>query len=922
MASNTISRPLEILAGVQPLTDATALDSRHWRDTLHCRFINGRLQKIGGWTKANFYRNAKVSGVIRSLFSLEIEANPHLIIGTHSNLYDVSAGQLTNITPLVTTSTAAPNSISTQYGTLANNPITTTNMSNIVRVADGDAARFRVGDSVTLSGATATGGITAPNLNGIKVIREIGSGFWTFRASTNATSTATGGGAAVVRSSGLIRVTVANTIVEGERVKLDAISPFTATSATVSAAGTGYSPSNTITVDGGTYSTPAQFTVDTVKAVDGAYAVPQTSGSYVPTNVLTLVGGTGTSASYAVVSTQVVSATVASGGTNGLSGSQVVTGTTGIGTKFSANVTVSAAGVITSVNSITVGGDYTTNPTSLAAEPVTGAGITGATLNISMGVNRLNVNNAGSYSVLPPAPVAVTGGGGTGATINPVYGINTISLLNAGEYSVTPLNAVTVSSLQGGTGGALTVTYTGGALAGITAAQLNSEFITRNNTSTYFDVFTGGVATSSVTASGGALAVFYMQIPIGAINEVALQGYGAGLYGVGLYGTALTSNSGRAYPRIWFSDHFGDELITTPGNASPVYRWNGDRTIAPLAVSGAPTDVNYSFISDNTLVTFGGEGVENRIIASDQGNITQWVSSSLNQVFRDDVEGAGRLTSHISLRGINLIYTEKQTYTFRKIPLEAGVWEVKLLDANIGLIAPMARCTVRNIGFWMSENNFHMYRGGSVEIIPSNNPEVPMCTALKYVFGNLNTSQKSKIFGWYNPKFDEVWFHYPSSSNNEPDSVVRVCLTDFTWSIDKMDRTAAEYPNIGTTYPRLADSSSNIYYHESGNDDDVEPLPWSAKSCFLTIGRNTANLASFIPDSNQSGNILVQIKSRLFPQSTKIMYDKTFSITPDYENMQDQVNGRYWDYTLSGDALNQYFEMGLWQEELSEGSIK
>lgn len=79
----------------------------------------------------------------------------------------------------------------------------------------------------------------------------------------------------------------------------------------------------------------------------------------------------------------VTAATVASGGSGGTSGTQTVTGTTGTGTFFQASVTVSS-GAITAVLSITVGGLYTAPPTTPTAEPVTGAGLTGATLNLTM----------------------------------------------------------------------------------------------------------------------------------------------------------------------------------------------------------------------------------------------------------------------------------------------------------------------------------------------------------------------------------------------------------------------------------------------------------------------------------------------------------------------------------------------------------
>lgn len=70
----------------------------------------------------------------------------------------------------------------------------------------------------------------------------------------------------------------------------------------------------------------------------------------------------------------VQSVTLVSGGGGASSnGSGVVTGTTGTGTFFTANVSVSG-GVVTAVNSLVVSGSYTVLPTNLNSEPVAGTG--------------------------------------------------------------------------------------------------------------------------------------------------------------------------------------------------------------------------------------------------------------------------------------------------------------------------------------------------------------------------------------------------------------------------------------------------------------------------------------------------------------------------------------------------------------------
>jgi len=140
---------------------------------------------------------------------------------------------------------------------------------------------------------------------------------------------------------------------------------------------------------------------------------------YIPGEHVTLTGGTQTAnAVLAVATTKVVSASIDAAGTGGTPGTATVTGTTGTGTKFQATVTIGAGGDIESVDSISVAGSYTANPTSIASEPVTGAGLTGAKLTVVMGVATVTVFTAGSYSVLPSNPVSQgsTNGSGTGAT--------------------------------------------------------------------------------------------------------------------------------------------------------------------------------------------------------------------------------------------------------------------------------------------------------------------------------------------------------------------------------------------------------------------------------------------------------------------------------------------------------------------------
>lgn len=675
--------PIKCLAGVEPSTDKTAFATDHYTFSDKIRFVDGLPEKIGGWASISLSNSATIKGAARTVFSAVINGKTYTLIGTEQKLYSLLGSSLVNITPLETSTTAIANSLATDYDTLANNPITTVSGSPTITITDANAASYVAGDLITISGATTTGGILNTAINGQHIIRSIGVGSYTVNTGSNASSSTTGGGASVVRASGLVTVTAAaHGMANGDRVKINAASAF----------------------------------------------------------------------------------------------------------------------------------------------------------------------------------------------------------------------------------------------GGIDAGEINREHIIRNITAGTFDVFVDDVSSSSVTSGGGASTTYQKEIADGQLNASLGQGYGMGLYGAGLYGVSKLSTSGMVYPRIWFAAAYGEDIILTAGNQTGLYVWDGDTSAAPALVSGAPAAINYSFVSNNIVVTLGAAGIGNHIFASDINNYTQWTSSSTNQVFEDYIEGASRFISHVNVSGTNLLFTENQTYTFRYIGLPL-IWEIRQKSGVIGIISPMARCTVNDTAYWMGDKNFYMWNGGNVEIIPANSQK--QSTILRYVFDNLNYAQKSKSFAWYNKDFNEVWFHYPSQGSNECDRIARVCLHDYNWTPDTMDRVAAEYPDILLNQPRLSKYSSGfstLYRHEVGDDDDTSPMQWTLTTNLRTSGKDTTTSVGIIPDSIQNGNISISFSGYLFPQSTNTTYSVQYTVTPTTERITTTLNGRYWKYTFSGSELGQAWQMGEWQEYIQKGA--
>jgi hypothetical protein len=146
-----------------------------WYDCDKIRFRSGSAEKLGGWAP---FSTSYYLGICRSLNNwVTLGGNRLIGVGTNLKFYVNQGGSYYDITPLRDTETLT-------------NPFETTSGSPIVEVTDA-AGGYSDGDFVTFSGATAVGGLT---LNGEFQLTATGGTTYTITASSNASSSATGGG--------------------------------------------------------------------------------------------------------------------------------------------------------------------------------------------------------------------------------------------------------------------------------------------------------------------------------------------------------------------------------------------------------------------------------------------------------------------------------------------------------------------------------------------------------------------------------------------------------------------------------------------------------------------------------------------------------------------------------------------------------
>lgn len=527
-------------------------------------------------------------------------------------------------------------------------------------------------------------------------------------------------------------------------------------------------------------------------------------------------------------------------------------------------------------------------------------GVPSGEINADLFVRSVSTN---SYTAIISTPATSTGSGG-GASVVRTSGIIT---LTKASHGLLDGYRVKISG-AGNTGGIL-------------AANINLEFIIRGVTTNTFDVITTGKATSSVSSAGGASTVYFPQIDSGYADTITGLGYGLGLYGVGLYGVSKAALS-QTPARLWSHARFGDLLLSAYNSQSDIYQWDGDISVAPTKVTSSPP-CNYVFVSNEIVVALGYDAAlslanPNGISWSNQGSLTNWTTG---QAGSDTIEGAGTFLTQMNVRGTNLLFTDNQTYTFRYIGGQF-IWETLLLDAGIGIIGQNARVSALGIGYWMGVDNFYMWRGAGIEVVPSNSGNES--TILRYVFDDLNYSQADKIYAWYNAKYREIWWHYPSQSSNEPNRIARYNVDTQVWSPDTLDRTAAEYPSVLTQNPVLIGVNNNVYLHENGVNDDGAGMAWQLKTNKVFGGTDTVQISAFIPDmQGLTGDFNVNVLTQNYPLGSQVS-DTNYTV-PDASGrgrIAVEKNGRFVQMDITGNDLDQRVSFGQWYMEVKKGSPK
>ena len=404
----------------------------------------------------------------------------------------------------------------------------------------------------------------------------------------------------------------------------------------------------------------------------------------------------------------------------------------------------------------------------------------------------------------------------------------------------------------------------------ITAAVLNQEYqiVTIINANSYTvkakDTSDNTVfANSSDSGSGGGSTVGAYQINVGLDNYVQGTGWGLNSWGDGGFGST-SSISANNQLRLWTHDNFGEDLIINVRGGG-IYRWVendgvGTRAVQLSSVSGAnkvPT-VGLQVVTSETdrhLIVLGADAlsggsrtgtVDPMLIAfSDQEDPLEFEPTSTNTAGSLRLSSGSEIVGGMKSRQEVLIWTDTSIYSMNFIgpPL---TFSLNLINEGAGLIGPKAFVNAPNGVFYMSKQGFYFYNGAVQKL---------SCSVQEYVFQDLDQSQAFKCHVALNAEFSEVWFFYPSISDDTKE-ISRYAMYNYqenNWSIGSMVRYAWLDSGIKNR-PQASGASSSTYYiyeHENGFNDDESPMDnvyIESADIDLQDGENLAFVKRIIPD--------------------------------------------------------------------------
>ena len=311
----------------------------------------------------------------------------------------------------------------------------------------------------------------------------------------------------------------------------------------------------------------------------------------------------------------------------------------------------------------------------------------------------------------------------------------------------------------------------------------------------------------AVVSGGTAYDIAPTDLTSGSESAAVNIGYGYGFYGTGTYGTPRPDTGNIVAATTWSLDNWGEYLLACSTADGRILEWQLGSSSKAAVVANAPTNNLGIIVTEERFVfALGAGGNPRKVAFSDREDNTTWTPASTNEAGDIELQTSGQIETAIRTRGQTLIITDVDAHTARYIG-PPYVYGFERVGTSCGIISRRAAADVDMGTFWMGNGGFFRFDGNVVSEIP--------CAVHDYVFGDLNTSQKSKTWAFTNGQFGEIWWFYCSGNSTEIDRYVAFDYKENHWLIGNLSRTSGASRGV-FEYPMLMGQDGAMFDHEVG----------------------------------------------------------------------------------------------------------
>lgn len=426
-----------------------------------------------------------------------------------------------------------------------------------------------------------------------------------------------------------------------------------------------------------------------------------------------------------------------------------------------------------------------------------------------------------------------------------------------------------------------------------------------------------------VLAWGRALSTVYDITPLDfterPAQNAAPDGYGNWFYGFESYGTRRPTEEVKQNTFSWCFRNWGQNLLAAPRNApSKLYQWDTAFGNRMTAVPNAPIDFDCFHVTDQRIVMCAGSPTDPRLVQwSDREDLTDWTPAVDNMAGFQSLPGIGRFLDIVTVQDQCLLVSETDVYIGRYVSAPY-VMGFEQLGERCGAVSAMSIVTTEDFAMWPGINSFFFCDGASVIRIE--------CDVMDKIMDAIAMPQITKMTGFVNPHFPEIWWLY-QAGEDDIDSYVYYDWVQKIWGHGKLDRvTGGGYATTGGLI--MVDREGFVYNHEIQDALPLDPdepdnaIFVRSGPIELTTGNTTQYVKAIQPDFAPQGVVSVSLIGKDAPQAPARTYGPFNIPFPSVKNQPIPARARGHSMAVLVEGLSGAWSLGSMRLDFAQGGEK